>query len=172
AQRRARGGPRGPAHHARRAQRAAGPRQREGGARHRATRPRGGVLHGAGGDRGAFAANPRAQDRGLRSGRSLPAGARRLGRRARARRAVSTKLRSFPPKRESRGKSAFTRVHSPSKTGVNALNDALWPGSPLSRGRTEESALSSYRANWDAARPSLFAFVSRHVIVLHSSGRR
>jgi hypothetical protein len=24
--------------------------------------------------------------------------------------------------------SAFTRVHSPSKTGVNALNDALCPG--------------------------------------------
>jgi hypothetical protein len=37
---------------------------------------RGGVLHRAGGDRCAFAASPRAQDRGLRP---LPAGARRMG---------------------------------------------------------------------------------------------
>src|SRR5438876_7086629 len=30
--------------------------------------------------------------------------------------------------------SAFTRVHSPSKTGVNALKDALWrSGAPLIR---------------------------------------
>jgi hypothetical protein len=28
----------------------------------------------------------------------------------------------------SRASSAFTRVHSPSKTGVNALMDALWHG--------------------------------------------
>src|SRR5262249_29535953 len=103
---------------ARRAQRAAGPRQCAGGARHRATRPGGGVVHGAGGDRRAVAANPRAQDRGLRSGHALPAGARCLGRRARARRAVKspwgltlseaslprTKVRSFPRKRESRAK--------------------------------------------------------------------
>src|SRR5262245_7442545 len=40
--------------------------------------------------------------------------------------AAVAKFRSFPRKRESRAISAFTRVF-----------DALWAGSPLSRGRTE-----------------------------------
>jgi hypothetical protein len=31
--------------------------------------------------------------------------------------------------------SAFTRVHSPSKTGVNALNDALWRGEGWGEGQ-------------------------------------
>ena len=58
AQRRARGSSRRPAHHARRAQRAAGSGQCARGARHRAARPRGGVLYRAGGDRRALAADP------------------------------------------------------------------------------------------------------------------
>ena len=33
---------------------------------------------------------------------------------------------ALDPHPEGRAKSAFTRVHSPSKTGVNALMDALW----------------------------------------------
>jgi len=57
------------------AQCAAGPRQRPRGARHRATRPRRCVLYRAGLDRRALAANPRAQDRGLRPGDSLSASA-------------------------------------------------------------------------------------------------
>jgi hypothetical protein len=35
---------------------------------------------------------------------------------------------ALDPHPEGRAKSAFTRVHSPSKTGVNALMDALWRG--------------------------------------------
>src|SRR6266481_2387347 len=36
--------------------------------------------------------------------------------------------------RVARALSAFTRVHSPSKTGVNALKDALWRGEGRVRG--------------------------------------
>src|SRR5215475_212624 len=35
-------------------------------------------------------------------------------------------LLSCPGRGAAQAISAFTRVHSPSKTGVNALNDALW----------------------------------------------
>ena len=59
--------------------------------------PGGGVLHGAGGDRRAVVASPRAQDRGLRSGHALPAGARRLGRRAHARRALMRNPAAYSP---------------------------------------------------------------------------
>src|SRR5262249_58195895 len=38
------------------------------------------------------------------------------------------------PRPEERALSAFTRVHSPSKTGVNALKDALWPASRRTAG--------------------------------------
>src|SRR5215813_15158904 len=41
----------------------------------------------------------------------------------------------FAKRMDCRGISAFTRVHSPSKTGVNALNDALCPAMTAEQGR-------------------------------------
>src|SRR6516225_5193223 len=42
--------------------------------------------------------------------------------------------KTFAKKMDARGVSAFTRVHSPSKTGINALNDALLPAHDVSSG--------------------------------------
>ena len=88
AQRRARRGPRRPAHHARCAQRPAGSGQCARRPGQRAARPGRGVVHGAGGDRRAVAAGPGAENRALRPGRALSSGARRMGRGARPGRAL------------------------------------------------------------------------------------
>ena len=71
AQWRARGSPRGATYDTRRPQRAAGSGECTRGARHSATRSRGGVLYRAGGDRCAFAASPRAENRGVRPRRCI-----------------------------------------------------------------------------------------------------
>src|SRR5262245_42518542 len=55
--------------------------------------------------------------------------------------------------------SAFTRVRSPSKTGVNALNDALWPGSGAAVGaRADGSGISvSLAFGWRSFRSTAAA---------------
>src|SRR6516225_7036769 len=62
------------------------------------------------------------------------------------RRECEAELRSFPRRRESRAISAFTRVHSPSKTGVNALNDALWGWVPAFAGTSGRECLKTKRS--------------------------
>ena len=88
-ERRARGGPSRPAHHARRAQRPAGAGQRPDRGGGLAARPAGELLRAAGRDRPARAAGARPLRPELRPAGPLPPGSRRLGRRANARRAVT-----------------------------------------------------------------------------------
>ena len=97
AQRRARRSQGRTAHHARRAQRPAGAGQRARRAGDRAARSRGGLLFHAQLDRPPVAADPEPADHHLRSQRALSAGARQLGRRAHARRALIRP--AHPPER-------------------------------------------------------------------------
>src|SRR5262249_25670395 len=48
--------------------------------------------------------------------------------------AIHPSRKLFAKKMDARGASAFTRVHSPSKTGINALTDALLPAHDVSSG--------------------------------------
>ncbi len=89
AQRRARGGPPRPAHHARCAQRPTGTGQRADRPGERAARPAGELLRAAGRGRTPRSAGARAHRADLRSAGALPPGPRRLGRRAYAGRPVT-----------------------------------------------------------------------------------
>src|SRR5262249_35054127 len=91
------------------------------------------ALRIGGGELGLIGVEEAVDDRrGEKLGGPLQQGVRPCGLEAR-----QQSFRSFPRKRESRAAdrgpwvraiSAFTRVHSPSKTGVNALIDALCAG--------------------------------------------
>jgi hypothetical protein len=57
---------------------------------------------------------------------------------------------------DARDKSAFTRVHSPSKTGVNALMDTLWRGHDEPRVPCIGISLSTFPLPRTSARPYKF----------------
>jgi len=104
AQRRPRGSPRRPAHHARRAQCPAGSGERPRSARHRAARSRGRLLQLARRGGQALAAGARVADQRLRPDGPLSAGARCLDRHSQPRRALNWTLSAI---------GARGRVHRP-----------------------------------------------------------